>query len=80
MLGWLRQEVHLRKLEDSRNNESGSHLRGEKIEGCREDSAVKSTDCPSEDPEFKSLQPHGGSQPPVMRSHALFWGVRRQLQ
>ena len=35
----------------------------------------------SEGPEFKSQQPHsGGSQPPVMRSDALFWCVRRQLQ
>jgi hypothetical protein len=28
--------------------------------------------------EFKSQQPHGGSQPSVMRSDALFWSVRRQ--
>jgi hypothetical protein len=27
---------------------------------------VKSTDCSSRGPEFKSQQPHGGSQPPVM--------------
>jgi hypothetical protein len=26
----------------------------------------------SEDPEFNSQQPHGGSQPSVMRSDALF--------
>ena len=38
-------------------------------------SAVKSTDCSSEGPEFKSQQPHGGSQPSVMRSGALFWSV-----
>jgi hypothetical protein len=41
--------------------------------GWRESSAVKSTDCSSRGPEFKSQQPHGGSQPPVMRSDALFW-------
>jgi hypothetical protein len=29
---------------------------------------VKSTDCSSGGPEFKSQQPHGGSQPSVMRS------------
>jgi hypothetical protein len=29
---------------------------------------VKNTDCSSEGPEFKSQQPHGGSQPSVMRS------------
>ena len=38
-------------------------------------SAVKSTDCSSEGPEFKSQQPHGGSQPSVMRSGALFYHV-----
>jgi hypothetical protein len=36
---------------------------------------VKITDCSSEGPEFKSQQPHGGSQPSGMRSDALFWGV-----
>jgi hypothetical protein len=41
--------------------------------GWRDGSAVKSTDCSSEGLEFKSQQPHGGSQPPVMRSDALFW-------
>jgi hypothetical protein len=29
--------------------------------------------------DFKSQQPHGGSQPSLMRSDALFWGVWRQL-
>ncbi|EDL92826.1 rCG41153 [Rattus norvegicus] len=38
-------------------------------------SAVKSTDCSSRGPEFNSQQPHGGSQPSVMRSDALFWCV-----
>jgi hypothetical protein len=36
---------------------------------------VKSTDCSSRDPEFNSQQPHGGSQPSVMGSDALFWCV-----
>jgi hypothetical protein len=40
----------------------------------------KSTDCSSKGPEFKSQQPHGGSQPSVMRFDALFWCVWRQLQ
>jgi hypothetical protein len=43
--------------------------------GWRDGSAVKSTDCFSEGPEFKSQQPHGGSQPSVMRSDALFWCI-----
>jgi hypothetical protein len=41
---------------------------------------VNSIDCSSEGPEFKSQQPHGDSQPSVMRSDALFWCIRRQLQ
>jgi hypothetical protein len=44
--------------------------------GWRDGSAVKSTDCSPEGPEFKSQQPHGGSQLSVMRSGALFfWSV-----
>ena len=34
---------------------------------------VKSTGCSSRGPKFNSQQPHGGSQPSVMRSGALFW-------
>jgi hypothetical protein len=33
---------------------------------------VKSTDCSFEGPEFKSQQLHGGSQPSVTTSDALF--------
>jgi hypothetical protein len=44
----------------------------EKKLGWRDGSAVKRTDCSSEGPEFKSQQPHGGSQPSVMRLDALF--------
>ena len=36
---------------------------------------LKSTDCSSRGPEFNSQQPHGGSQPSVMRSDVLSWGV-----
>jgi hypothetical protein len=36
--------------------------------GWRDGSVVKSTNCSSEGPEFQSQQPHGGSQPSVMRS------------
>ena len=39
--------------------------------GCKAGSAVKSIYCSSEDPEFKSQQPHGGPQPPEMRSQDL---------
>jgi hypothetical protein len=34
---------------------------------------VKSTDDSSSDSQFNSQQPHGGSQPSVMGSDALFW-------
>jgi hypothetical protein len=37
-----------------------------KVQGWRDGSVVKSTDCSSKGPEFNSQQPHGGSQPPVM--------------
>jgi hypothetical protein len=39
------------------------------------DAVVKSTDCSSRGPEFKSGQRHGGSQPSVLGSDALFWCV-----
>jgi hypothetical protein len=40
--------------------------------GWRDGSAVKNTDCSSKGPEFKSQKSHGGSQPSLMRSDALF--------
>jgi hypothetical protein len=46
-----------------------------KYGGWRDGSEVKSIVCFSRGPEFKSQQPHGGSQPSVMRSDALFWCV-----
>jgi hypothetical protein len=36
---------------------------------------VRAPDCSSEGLEFKSQQPHGGSQPSVTRSDSLFWSV-----
>jgi hypothetical protein len=35
-------------------------------------SVVKSTDCSSRGPEFNTQQPHGGSQPSLMRSDIVF--------
>jgi hypothetical protein len=46
-----------------------------KASGWGDGSVVKSADCSSEGPEFKSQQPHGGSQPYVTKSDALFWNV-----
>jgi hypothetical protein len=45
------------------------------IRGWRDGSEDKSTDCSSRGPEFKSQQPHGGSQPSIMKSDVLFWSV-----
>jgi hypothetical protein len=42
------------------------------VGGWRDGSVVKSTDCSSKGPEFKSQQPYGGSQSPIMRSDSLF--------
>jgi hypothetical protein len=36
---------------------------------------VRAPDCSSKGPEFKSQQPHDGSQPSVTRSDSLFWSV-----
>jgi hypothetical protein len=36
---------------------------------------VRALDCSSKGPEFKSQQPYGSSQLPVMRSDALFWYI-----
>ena len=49
--------------------------RGGRLKGWRNGLAVKSTDFSSIGPEFNSQQPHGGSQPSVMGSYALFWYV-----
>ena len=40
----------------------------------RDGSVVKSTDFSSRGPEFKSQQPHGGSQPSVMGTDAFCCG------
>jgi hypothetical protein len=45
--------------------------------GWRDGSVVKSADCSSEGPEFKSQQLHGALQPSLMKSDALFWSVWR---
>jgi hypothetical protein len=47
-----------------------------KMLGWRDGSAVKSTNYSSEGSEFKSQQPHSGSQPSVMRLDALFWCLK----
>jgi hypothetical protein len=56
--------IKIRKINGKLCKEIGIIKR---FRGWRDDSEVKSTDCSSEGPEFKSYQPWGGSQPPVMR-------------
>jgi hypothetical protein len=51
------------------------HIKIRLNSGWRDGLVVKSTDCSSRGPEFNSQQPHGGSQPSVMGSDALFWCV-----
>jgi hypothetical protein len=46
-----------------------------RIQGAGEMAQWVSTDCSSEGHEFKSQQPHGGSQPSVMRSDTPSSGV-----
>jgi hypothetical protein len=41
--------------------------------GWRNGSDIKSTGCSFRGSEFNNQQTHGGSQPSVMRSVALFW-------
>jgi hypothetical protein len=41
---------------------------------------VESNSCSSKGPELNSQKPHGGSQPSVMLSDALFWCVWGQRQ
>ncbi|EDL98661.1 rCG55033 [Rattus norvegicus] len=36
---------------------------------------LRTPDYSSRGPEFNSQQPHGGSQPSVRRSDALFWCI-----
>jgi hypothetical protein len=62
-----------RKIMGSRT--SWGTLKKRKKGGWRDGSVVKSTNCFSEGPEFKSQQPHGGSQPLVTKSDALLWSV-----
>jgi hypothetical protein len=59
--------------EGERHRQKDKGLKGRLIkngylEGWRDGSVVKRTDCSSKGPEFNSQQPYGGSQPSVMGS------------
>ena len=53
-------------------NLTSAHKKGT-YRGWRDGSEIKGTGCSSRGPQFNSQQPHGGLQPPVMRSGVLFW-------
>jgi hypothetical protein len=55
-----------------KNTKLFSHLK-DILGRWRDCSVVKSTVCSSRGLDFNSQQPHGGSQPFVIRSDALFW-------
>ena len=48
-------------------------LRKSWLGGWRDGSEVKSPGCSSRGPKFNSQQPHGGSQPSIIWTNALFW-------
>jgi hypothetical protein len=59
-----RQNTHIHKIKINKLKKC--------VQGWRDGSAVKRTDCSSRGSQFNSQQPHGGSQPSVMGSDALF--------
>jgi hypothetical protein len=52
-----------------------SHIKKKKLGAGEMAQWVRAPNCSSKGPEFKSQQPHGGSQPSVTRSDTLFWSV-----
>jgi hypothetical protein len=74
--GEEREKREMGRREDGEGEEEGRREGEERGGGgWRDDSVVKSTECSSRGPEFNFQQPHGGSQPSVMGSYALFWCV-----
>ena len=72
------QKTKQKNKNKSKPEDQKTHLSKKQNEGWRDGSVVKSTGCSSGDHEFKSQQPHGGSQPSVpsvMESNAIFWCV-----
>jgi hypothetical protein len=63
---------HSARDRSSSKVQSRLHVKSIEVGGWRDGSAVKSTDCSSEGPEFKSQQPHGVSQASIMKFDALF--------
>jgi hypothetical protein len=62
----------LEKKPNKQKSKTKNKTKQNKKKGWRDGSVVNNTDCSSGSPEFKSQQPHGGSQPSVTRSDSLF--------
>jgi hypothetical protein len=62
----------IRQLKEIKGIQIGKDEVNVSLWGWRDGLVVKSIGCSSEGPEFKSQQPHCGSQPSVMRWDALF--------
>jgi hypothetical protein len=60
---------------ESHGRECSCEQKNTDSRGWRDGSVVKSTVYPSKGPQINSQQPHGGSQPCIMGSDALFWCV-----
>ena len=67
--------THRNPISKTKQNKTTKRKAKRGREGWRDGSVGKSTDCCSEGPEFKSQQPHGGSQPSIMRPDAFFWCI-----
>jgi hypothetical protein len=67
--------VDFYKFEGSLVLEQPELHRENNTKGWKDSYVVKSTDCSSRGSEFNSQQLHSGSQPSVMGSDALFFGV-----
>jgi hypothetical protein len=69
------EEEEEKEKEKEKEKEQEEEEEEERKGGWRDGSVVKITDDSDEGPEFKSQQPHGGLQPSITRSGALFWSV-----
>jgi hypothetical protein len=76
----IEEDAFMGLWEDARTPHDSNTVTNQIVGTGEDGSVVKNADCSSEGHEFKSQQPHDGSQPSVMRSDVLFWGVWRQLQ
>jgi hypothetical protein len=74
--GGIGEKERWRKRSKEREGDREGLGEGKVIQGAGEMAQqVRAPDCSSEGPEFKSQQPHGGSQPSVKISDSLFWSV-----